>query len=1085
MSDLLLSDERLNQKHWSDLRVESSPFCSAFEYAAIGMVLADTEGRCLAANRAFCEMVGYGEDELQNLEFARLTDPADLPENLRLGQQLIKGEINSFKYEKRYRNKDGQVIWALLSASLVRDDYGHPLYIISQIQDITERKHAESAEREQRQLAVALRDTAQALSTTRHLDELLDLILQNARRVVPHDAGAILLIDDHDAAYVARSCSADGHIIEPVMSAVRFPVAETANLHVMAEVRRPLIIADVDHYPGWVHVEGLVMPQSNVGAPICIEEQVIGFITLFKAERDFFTREHAAQLQALAQQAAIAIDNARSFELERHKSDIAEALRETAAALNSTLNLDEVFDRILTGAAQVVPYDAINIMLVDEAGRATVVRSRGYEEFGIASWLRTLAMNVQDTPGLLLMARTHQPQRVLDTQADPSWISFPETRWQRSYIGTPIRLQGRVVGFLNFDSATPNFFTAEQARRAQIFADQVALAMQNAQSYEAIQRHVHRLTVLHQVSVAVAMAQTAPQLHQQIVRAARQLADVEAVGLLLYDQQEQLVITAIEGLSPALLGRSVAIGRGINGRAAQLRLLQHIDDYGGFDDRLPIAEDYQISGVAAVPLLWQDRLVGTLCVINQQPRQLSEDDLHVLNLFAALVAAALEQRRAMSEAQAREAEARSLSSRLTNAQEEERSRIASLLHDAIGGQLTLIQKNTELLHSMFSAEEAAVPYLEANLDLLLSTHQQVRNLAMDLNSKALAELGLIPAARQHIDRLRASTGLPIVLHVTGHARRLPAEIERVAFRALQETLNNAVRHAGAAEVSAQLHLGNKSLRLTVQDNGRGFEESAWNHGTALGLPYLRQQVEQLGGDLFIESTPGDGTIIALRVPLRSAAENGAHRTRVLVVDDHEMMRQGLRHILAAADEFVCVGEAGDGHEALRQIEAYQPDLIIMDVKLPGGSGIETTRQLAKRHAHARVIIYTYHDDETYLEQALLAGAKGYLLKSDPTQLLLTALRTVQAGDTFISPALAGKWTNLQQRPTNDDPIEALSSRERQVLQLVASGHSNPLIAERLQISVRTVEVHRRNIMDKLGVKNSAALIKFAVERGVT
>ena len=271
----------------------------------------------------------------------------------------------------------------------------------------------------------------------------------------------------------------------------------------------------------------------------------------------------------------------------------------------------------------------------------------------------------------------------------------------------------------------------------------------------------------------------------------------------------------------------------------------------------------------------------------------------------------------------------------------------------------------------------------------------------------------------------------------------------------------------------------------MQDNGRGFEEGAWNHGTALGLPHLRQQVEELGGDLFIESAPGNGTIIALRVPLRRAADNGAHRTRVLVVDDHEMMRQGLRHILAAADEFVCVGEAGDGHEALRQIEAYQPDLIIMDVKLPGGSGIETTRQLAKRHAHARVIIYTYHDDETYLEQALQAGAKGYLLKSDPTQLLLTALRTVQAGDTFISPALAGKWTNLQQRPTNDDPIEALSSRERQVLQLVASGHSNPLIAERLQISVRTVEVHRRNIMDKLGVKNAAALIKFAVEHGVT
>ncbi len=134
-------------------------------------------------------------------------------------------------------------------------------------------------------------------------------------------------------------------------------------------------------------------------------------------------------------------------------------------------------------------------------------------------------MNVQETRGLLTIARTHQPYRVPDIRADPAWVGFPETRWQRSYIGAPIRLKGKVVGFLNFDSATPDFFTAEQARRAQIFADQVALAMQNAQSYAAIQRHVRRLTLLHQVSVEMALAQTAPQLHQQIVRAARQLVE--------------------------------------------------------------------------------------------------------------------------------------------------------------------------------------------------------------------------------------------------------------------------------------------------------------------------------------------------------------------------------------------------------------------------------------------------------------------------------------------------------------------------------------------------------------------------------
>ena len=157
----------------------------------------------------------------------------------------------------------------------------------------------------------------------------------------------------------------------------------------------------------------------------------------------------------------------------------------------------------------------------------------------------------------------------------------------------------------------------------------------------------------------------------------------------------------------------------------------------------------------------------------------------------------------------------------------------------------------------------------------------------------------------------------------------------------------------------------------------------------------------------------------------------------------------------------------------------------MDVKLPGGSGIETMRQLVRHRSHTRVIIYTFHDDETYLEQAVQAGARGYVLKSDPNQVILTALRTVQAGEIFISPALADKWANLQHRTNAGDPIEVLSSRERQVLQLVASGQSNPLVAQQLKISVRTVEVHRRNIMDKMSIKNTAGLIKFAVEHGVT
>ena len=1084
MSDPILSQQPFTEQSWSTTRIDASPFRSAFEYAAIGMVLADTDGVCLAANRAFCEMVGYSEAELQKIEFGRITHPDDLPGNLRLGQQLIRGEIESFKFEKRYLHKDGHLIWTLLSASMVRDGYGHPLYVISQIQDITEHKRAVAAEREQRELAEALRDTAEALSTTHNLDELLDRVLENAHRIVPHDRGIVLLIDDHQQAYFARTHGHPAPLNNEAWVATRLPVNETANLHFMAEVCKPLVIADVQLYPGWVRVSEADRTRSYVGVPICIKGQAIGFISLSKAEPDFFTDQHAVHLQALAQQTAIAIENARVAEAERRKIDMIEALRETAAALNSTLDLNEVFDLILVNAARVVPYDAINIMLLDDQGGAAVARSRGYEVLGIADWVKALKMPAQSVAGLRQIVNTHRPYRVPDIQADRHWVSFPEMSWLRSYLGVPIRVKGQVVGFLNFDSSTPHFYTAEHARRAQAFADQVALAMQNARSYEAIQRNVRRLTLLHQVGIDLAKTQTAPQLHQQLVRTAMLLVEADGGALSLYDQVGHLTITALENVPAALLGRSIAVGHGISGRAAQLRQIQTTDDYAIFPDRVELFDRLTVGAAITLPLIWQERLIGTLSVGCKASRRFTQEEVNTLDLFAALAAAALEQRRAMAEAQAREAEARSLSSRLTTAQEEERARIAGLLHDSIGGQLTVIQKNSEALHHLLSEDEQAAAYLTSNLELLRQTHDQVRHLAMDLNAKALVDFGLAPAARQYVDRLCASTGLAIKLHITGQVRRLPTEVEHLAFRGLQEALTNALRHAQASEIAAQLHLGPRALRLTVQDNGRGFDQTRPPQGTALGLPALRRQVESRGGEFLIESSPGNGVMVALHVPLHTAPDSTARRTRVLVVDDHEMVRQGLRLLLAQSSDFVCVAEAADGHAALRQAEQHEPKLVIMDVSLPDGSGIETARQLMKRVPRPLVIIYTYHDDETYLEQALLAGAQGYVLKSDPNQLILTALRAVHAGEMFISPAVADKWEQLQTRPTISHPLDSLSSRERQVLQLIASGHANQRVATTLGISVRTVEVHRRNIMDKVGVKNTAQLIKFSVEHSL-
>jgi DNA-binding NarL/FixJ family response regulator/signal transduction histidine kinase len=750
--------------------------------------------------------------------------------------------------------------------------------------------------------------------------------------------------------------------------------------------------------------------------------------------------------------------------------------------LSSTFSFEQVLDRLLSNASRVVPHDAANIMLVDtRRNDAYVVRARGYAERGLDRWVRALRLPLDQVSDLRRMMATGEPVVVPDTEAAPEWISFPESNWLRSYAAAPILVKGQTIGFLNFDSAVPGFFTPSHLERLQAFADQAAVAIENARLFEATRRSVERLTLLHLAGVNLAKADSVDGLYWEVLYWARQLVGSSAATLTLYDGKDHLVVVAASGVIGEIVGSRIALGEGLNGRAAKLRQPMQMHSAVPPEGALPPA-----SSAVELPLVWQDQLVGTLGITDQREREFDEDDMHTLTLFASLVAAALEQRRAVADAQAREAEANALSSRLAHAQEEERVRIAEQLHDSIGYRLVTLQKNVEATLAVLGPSHPAAEYLANNLKVLQETHQQARSLAMDLNSKVLADLGISPASRQYIERLAGSTGMPIRLHVTGRIRRLPAEVERVAFRGLQETVMNALRHAHANTITAQIHFSTRSLRVTVQDNGRGFDnflmQGNWK-GTALGLPELRRQVEALQGELMVESSLGQGTVVVVTLPVHTAPAPDKAKARVLLVDDHETTRQGLRVTLAQSNEFTCTGEAVDGLSAVHQVELSHPDLVIMDVKLPHLNGIEAARQISKRFPHVGIIMLSYYGDEAYLDQAFHAGARGYLLKTDNSREILVALQTVHGGDTYVSPSLAGAWARLQERPQSSDPLETLTMREREVYQLIVNGNINRGIAERLGISVRTVEVHRKNIMAKLGLKNLAQLIQFASRNG--
>jgi GAF domain-containing protein len=360
--------------------------------------------------------------------------------------------------------------------------------VVAVYTDITERKRAEEEIRQRTAQLEMLREVSLELVAQLDLETLLYSVVSRAIKVVGGDAGGLDIYrpgrDVLDCTiYIGRETAPDDTTFRRGKG-LAGRVWETG---------KPLIVDDYQDWDGRVDAWASgVGHAADMGVPVCWGDEFLGVLEVMAEPPRTFSQADADLLSLFATQAAIAIRNAQILQAEQEQQELAEALEEAAAIVSSTLDIDNVLDRILEQVERAVPGDVFNIMLIED-GVARAVRWRGYKPLGMEEQIVNLAVPVTEYPSLTKMARTGEPVVVLDTATYPDWVMIRKQEWRRSYIGAPIQVAGQTVGFLNVDGTRTDQFGPTDARRLAAFASHAAAAIENAQLHQELREHAGQL----------------------------------------------------------------------------------------------------------------------------------------------------------------------------------------------------------------------------------------------------------------------------------------------------------------------------------------------------------------------------------------------------------------------------------------------------------------------------------------------------------------------------------------------------------------------------------------------------------------
>ncbi len=450
-----------------------------------------------------------------------------------------------------------------------------------------------------------------------------------------------------------------------------------------------------------------------------------------------------------------------------------------------------------------------------------------------------------------------------------------------------------------------------------------------------------------------------------------------------------------------------------------------------------------------------------------------------------------------------ESQLRLLSQRVLEVQEEERARIARELHDQLGQELVALKIEAVVLMEELGGNPRLYERARGVLDLIDRLDTTAHRIAVSIRPEILDKLGLVKAIQWYAEDFERRSGISCPVEAPNDGMALPKSVSTCAYRIVQEALLNVWKHSRASQAKIKVSSGHGAVAVSVSDNGVGMDLRRLSEGTTLGLLGMRERAGLVGGKVTIRSNAGGGLKVTASLPMGPARPVTGMSTdlipghplaskprdrgdiRVLLVDDHSLVRAGLRRVLEQAPDIRIVAEARDGREALDSYQEVAPDVVVMDISMPEMDGMEASKRLLAMDPQARILMLTRFEEEQYAIRALKAGCLGYLTKGSSTQQLHHAVRAVARGKRFLSDE-GQDVVNLQflSSQPSSGLLESLSDRELQVLCLLAQGQELKGVAKDLELSVKTVETYRSRVLHKLHLRNDVDICQFAIQHGL-